>query len=169
MKQTTRLIGPLLIVFGLACAPPEELQPVRDTAADEEALRTMIARYAASSSVEDLDAIMDLYATDIVQMPPNAPAITGKQALRDSFQVFLEQNSGELKANVQDIRVSGDLAYVRVSYEQSVTPTDGGETVDEVGKWVLICQREAGGDWNIVSEIWNGDHPPDESESPSEN
>lgn len=170
MTRMTRTIPSaclLLVIFSLACAPTEQPQPAQDSAADEEALRAMMARDAASFTAGDLDAVMDLYAADVVWMPPNAPAITGKQALRDSFQGFFEQGSRELKANVQDVHVSGDLAYIRASYEQSVTPKDGGETVSEVGKWVLICQREAGGGWKIVSEIWNVDSPPGGSTSGS--
>ena len=158
MKQKIRLICSLLIVFGLACATPEEPRSIHDTAADEEALRTIVAQNAASFTTGDLEAILDLYAEDTVQMPPDTPAIMGKQDLRDALGVFLEQYAVELTANVQDVRVSGDLAYARVSFEQSTTPRDGGETIHEVGKWVLISQREAGGEWKIVSEIWNVDH-----------
>jgi uncharacterized protein (TIGR02246 family) len=163
MRPTIFSFAPLMLVSCVACAPSTETRPTRDTAADEEALRALVARDADAFSASDLDAIMALYSADAVQMPPNQPIITGKRALRDSFQSFLEHNSAELKATVEDVRTSGDWAYVRASYEQSMTPTGGGETVDEVGKWVLICQREAGGDWKIVSEIWNLDQPPAES------
>jgi uncharacterized protein (TIGR02246 family) len=159
MKQKNRLLCLSLIICCLACAPPEEAIVTYDTAADEEILRTMIARHVEAFSAGDLETIMAMYATDIVQMPPDTSTITGDLALRDLLQVFLEHNTLELTANVQDIRVSGDLAYTLAAYEQTVTHGADGEPLSETGNWVLISQRESGGEWKIVSEIWNTDHP----------
>jgi len=58
---------------------------------------------------------------------------------------------------VEDIQVSGDWAFLRLSFTDSITPKAGGETTANVGKWVLIFERQADGSWRIATEIWNSD------------
>ncbi len=121
------------------------------------AFRALIRQLDAEVNAGNLDGVMAFYADDAVQMPPDTPIFIGKEALHSGFEGFLAANTVELSSTVEDIRVSGDLAFLRLSYTQSVTPKDGGDTTTEVGKWVLLLARQVDGSWRITTEIWNSD------------
>jgi uncharacterized protein (TIGR02246 family) len=146
----------------MACQPAEEpAEPApaatTSTEADDEALRELSRQGVAEFNAGNLDGLMALYADDAVQMPPNNPIIIGKDSLRSGFEEFLAANTSELSSTVEDIGVSGGWAFLRLSYTQSITPKDGGDTTLEVGKWVLILERQADDSWRITTEIWNAD------------
>jgi len=146
----------------MACQPAEEpAEPApaatTSTEADDEALRELSRQGVAEFNAGNLDGLMALYADDAVHMPPNNPIIIGKDSLRSGFEEFLAANTSELSSTVEDIGVSGDWAFLRLSYTQSITPKDGGDTTQEVGKWVLILERQADDSWRITTDIWNAD------------
>ena len=61
---------------------------------------------------------------------------------------------------IGDVRVSGDLGYVRGTVEVTSSPQNGGDPVAENVKWVAVYQRQPGGSWKIISDIWNSDRRP---------
>ncbi len=150
------------LLLGMACQEAEEpAEPApaatTSTETDVEAFRALIRQLDAEFNAGNLDGVMALYADDAVQMPPNNPIIIGKDSLRSGFEEFFAANTIELSGTVEDIGVSGDWAFLRLSYTQSITPKDGGDTTPEVGKWVLILERQADDSWRITTDIWNAD------------
>ena len=114
-------------------------------------------RYDAAVYGPRLDYLMTFYADNAVLMPPNQPVVIGKEAIRSRFEGI--DFTGELSSKEEDLQVSGDWAFMRLSYTESVTPQAGGETTTEIGKWVVILQRGERGGWTIATEIWNADSP----------
>ena len=159
MTGKTKCTILILALCMLACQPAEEPAEPVSTEADVEALRDMMRQIDAAINAGNLDGPMAFYADDAVQMPPNIPIFIGKEAIRSGLEEFLAANTVEQRSTVEDIRVSGDWAFLRLSYTMSITSKDGGDTTTEVGKWVLICQRQADGSWRIATEIWNTDAP----------
>jgi ketosteroid isomerase-like protein len=58
-----------------------------------------------------------------------------------------------------DVRVSGDLAYVRGTWEATHVPKTG-ESFKEKSKWVSILQRHPDGTWKTICETWNNNPLP---------
>jgi ketosteroid isomerase-like protein len=57
------------------------------------------------------------------------------------------------------ITVESGLAIERAHYRLTYRPRAGGAEVVETGRHVE-CRRKIGGQWLIVTEIWNTDAPP---------
>ncbi len=113
----------------------------------------------AAFNTSDLDGLVALYTSDTVQMPPEEPVVIGKEAIRSRGEPLFAESNYQLSSVVEDIQVSGDWAFLRMSYNMSSTPKDGGDTTTEVGKWVLFCQRQTDGSWKIANDTWNTDAP----------
>ena len=149
-----------LILLGMACQSTETEQPARtSTAPDVEALRELVRQYDTGVNSNNLDDVMAFYADDAVQMPPDEPVVIGKEGIRSRGEPFYEINTDKLESKVEDIQVSGDWAFLQISYTESWTPKEGGDTTTDIGKWVLILKRQADGSWKIATEIWNRDAP----------
>jgi uncharacterized protein (TIGR02246 family) len=149
-----------LILLGLACQSTETEQPATtSTTADVEALKALVSKYDTAVNSNNLNDVMAFYVDDAVQMPPDEPIVIGKAAIRSRGEPFYEINTDQLGSKVEDFQVSGDWAFLRISYTESWTPKEGGDTTTAVGQWVIILQRQADSSWKITTEIWNRDAP----------
>ena len=165
MKKMLLATWPLLAV---ACGPAPE--PVMEEASSEAAASTEEADVAAirasaeefdrTNNTEDLEGLMATYADDAVRMPPNEPAWVGKAAIRAGFQADFEENDVQVENQVEEVQVSGDWAFARGTYAVTITPSEGGEPVEDNGKWMAIFQRQADGSWKDVRDMWSSDNPP---------
>lgn len=147
----------LLFLFFLipACQPAEVSEPAApSTAQDEAAIQEILQRNEDMWNAANPEAVLGDYAEEIVQMPPEEPAIVGKEALRASWQEFLDENTSVWDLTVEDIQISGDLAFARGEYTAATTEKDDGEIEEEEGNTVFVLRRESDGTWKIIIEIW---------------
>ncbi len=148
----------LLLIAG--CTPTEPVEEASTTEADVEAINQLPATFAAALNAGDLDGIMAGFTDDAVRMPPNAPAIIGKESIRSLMQTNLEQNTYQLDNPPEEVQVSGDLAFARGTYTVTVTPKAGGESIQREGKYLVVFQKQPDGSWKAARDIWNSDNPP---------
>jgi len=149
-----------LIVFflGIAilsiCACAEKI----DTEADIEAIKNLTDEYDAAVNSGDLDSWVSLFTDDAVRMPPNSPALVGKDAIRSVMQSSFEKYTFDIKETAEEVIVCGDWAFVRGTYTYTITPKAGGEPGPRhIGKWVAFHKRQLDGSWKIYRNIWNSD------------
>ncbi len=135
-------------------------QQATTTQADVDAIKTLLAGYDAAATAGNVDAYMALYADDAVSMPPDVPARTGKEEIRAAFVAFLEEHTVQLTSQVDEVRGSGDLAFLRVTYDETVTPKAGGEPTQLHGKWLVILERQPDSSWKWWREMWSSYTPP---------
>ena len=115
---------------------------------------------ATAMRAGDVESFMAIVTDDAVLMPPNEPAVTGKEAIRAWTQLFFEQFSIEPTISVKEVEVVGDWAFERADYTFRLTPVAGGAVMQENIKNLRVLQRQSDGSWKIAREIWNSDHPP---------
>lgn len=134
----------LLIMTACTQAPPD---------ADPSVITSRSGAWEAALNAPDLDAIVELYASDARLMPPNGAMASGHEAVRDSFGAMIDAGLGGTLTTVEAM-VSGDMGHNIGIYELSA----GGEVVD-TGKFVEVWERGSDGVWRIVADIWNSDGP----------
>ncbi len=105
-------------------------------------------------SAKDIEAINALYAEDSVLLPPNAPAIFGRDAISATIQ---EMFAAGLSIELEDleIKVVGDLGYKAGRYR---TTAEDGSLVDR-GKYIEIWSK-IDGKWVLHRDIWNSSVQP---------
>jgi uncharacterized protein (TIGR02246 family) len=147
----------LLLCFSFSCQYGEEVaeEPVVDVELDIEAIKKINDEFDAAFNAGDVERIIAIFADDAVRIPPNAPPLIGKEAIRAYFQQHFDQFASEQESILVDYKVSGDLAFTRGTWKNIVTPKAGGESRTVNGSWVSIYRKQSDGTWKCICNIWS--------------
>jgi uncharacterized protein (TIGR02246 family) len=152
-----------LLCFTFSCQQGEEVaeEPVvdveADVEADKEAIKKITDDFNAAINAGNIDKLVSLYTDDAVRIPPNKPALVGKEAIRSLFQEQLDQFTVQNEGVIVDLKVSGDLAFVRGSWTSINTPKTGGEPLKFNGNFVSIIQKQPDGSWKTICNSWSNE------------
>ena len=165
MKKSLMII-PLVILlcFTFGCQKQaEEAEPVVDVEADITAIKEMLNQYAVASNAGDIDLWISLWADDGVLMPQSAPAVIGKEQIREAMKLLFDQWTLDVATtSIEDAKVYGDLGLTHYKFTLDMTPKAGGETIHVVrdGKALTLYERQSDGSWKIVYDCFNSNVPP---------
>jgi uncharacterized protein (TIGR02246 family) len=115
---------------------------------DEAAIRNLVDTWMAASKAGDIATVLDLMTDDVVFMVPGREPF-GKQefaAASDAMKNVLIDG----KADIRELRVLGDWAYMRNYLEMTITP-EGGAPVKRSG-WTLTILRKEDGRWRLARD-----------------
>jgi uncharacterized protein (TIGR02246 family) len=133
----------------------------RDAEVDVTGIQRVREAHVAALNAGDVDAWVSLFTEDGVQMPPNAPANVGREAIRAWSRAFLGAFRAAFALTVAEVQVAGDWAFERGAYRITLTPKAGGEAIRDLGKYITLYRRDSGGaTWRIARDIWNTDAAP---------
>jgi ketosteroid isomerase-like protein len=131
-----------------------ETQIADQHAADKSAIESGAAKWMEAFSAKDIDAMAAFYAEDAVLLPPNAPAIFGRDAVRATIQEMFAAGIG-IELEDLEMNVVGDLGYKAGRYR---TRGEDGSLVDR-GKYIEIWSK-VDGKWVLHRNIWNSSVQP---------
>ncbi len=142
------------LVAGCSQAPA----PMDTRKADETAIVAAGNALAQAAEAKDLDKCMSFYVDDPILIVPGEPAVVGKDAVRKAFQGFLGASALKLETSglIIDVAQSGDLAFERGSYANTITDAKG-KTTTETGTLALVWKKQADGAWKIAADTNAGD------------
>ena len=115
--------------------------------------------YADAWCTGDIERWIALWTDDGVQMPPGAPRNVGKEQIRKANQPGMDQNDYEMKIIPDEVQVLGDRAYCHGLGGFTMTPKEGGDAAEFVGKFLTILQKQVDGSWKIAIDCFNSDAP----------
>ena len=130
-------------------------QPLSD--ADKAANRAVSEAWVKAVRAADWRAVAALYAENATLMPPNEPAVAGRAAIEKYFSAF--PKIVDVTVTPVDVDGQGDVAYVRGTYTLALQPEGVKEPLREVGKFVEVRRKQAGGAWLDVIDMFSGDAP----------
>jgi len=116
---------------------------------DERAIRDLVDTWMAASKAGDLATVLDLMTDDVIFMVPGR-APFGKE----TFKATAESMSGMAMdggADVREVEVIDNWAWVRNHIEMAVTPP-GGEPVRRAGYTLSILRKAADGRWRLFRD-----------------
>lgn len=132
---------------------------VADTAADIAALEAVDKGWEKAFATGNADAIAAYYDEQAVLLPPFAPAVTGRAAIKDYLK---KEMDGAAKAGVAFVLgpkpaggVSGNMGWQSGTYAVK----DKSGKVLETGKYLSVSMKK-GGKWLYVRDTWNPDAKP---------
>lgn len=114
--------------------------------------------YVAAWKAANASALANLYTENALVLYPNQPAVTGRSAISDYFRGFFAefpQNDFELTS--AEIEIAGPWAFDRGAYRWRGVPRGGGAPAADSGKYLVILQRQASGEWKIARDMDNSD------------
>lgn len=122
-----------------------------------EAIRRLDAQFMRAANAKTVDSLVaGFYTEDAVLMPPNHPIVEKRDNIRNFFQGLVDSGFSSIKLETTNIESVGNLAYGRGRYTLSMSPP-GGAPVQDVGKYIVIYRRQAGGSWRAIADIFNSD------------
>ena len=144
------------LVAGCTPQPPSKTEIIQlgsRRVADEAAIRAAGDALGAAFEAKDIEKSLSFYVDDPVLFVPKGPAVIGKDALRKAFQPFISLPG--LKATTSDLIIdvaqSGDLAFERGSFTNTITDAKG-KTTTETGKLVIVWKKQADGSWKVAAD-----------------
>jgi uncharacterized protein (TIGR02246 family) len=117
---------------------------------DERAIRELVDMWMEASRRGDVETVLSLMTDDIVFMTP------GREPFgKEEFRAASEAMSGvemDGSAEIREIRVLGDWAWIRNHIELTVTPPGGGEQMHRAGYTLSILHRGGDGKWRLARD-----------------
>ncbi len=109
MKRLTFSMVTLLVLGASGCAQKIDLS------AQEAAIRAANEEWQEAAQTRDLDRFLSFYAEDAMVFPPNAPVVSGKDAVRSLWSGLMANPGFELNWKLIKVEVAkaGDLAWVQ--------------------------------------------------------
>jgi len=155
-SKLTFLACGTLMLFASACgekAPPD----TRGT--DANAIRDLDTQWSKTAAANDVEGATSYYTDDATLMPPNAPAATGKQAIRAVWAgILIPGNAVSWQADKVEVGRASDLAYSDGEYQATMKDAQGKAVMDR-GKYLEVWKKQADGKWKVVADMFNSDLP----------
>lgn len=148
------LVLSLAAAFAAACAPkvndPADVQAIKDTG----------PAYDKFGNAGDAAGLASqFYAADAIRMDPNQPASAGTAAIRATLEKSYAQSTDNVRDVIDDVRVAGNVAFAKGTFEGTSTPKAGGAAAPVKGKFLTLYERQADSSWKAVWDIYNSDLP----------
>ena len=116
---------------------------------DERAIRELVDRWMRASRAGDTATVLSLMTDDVVFMTPGREPF-GKDAFR-SQSAAMARVEIDGRADIVELRVIGDWAYIRNHIDLTVTPP-GGTPQKRSGYTLTLLQRQSDGRWLLARD-----------------
>jgi len=116
---------------------------------DERAIRELVDTWMKASRAGDTETVLGLMSDDVIFMVPGREPF-GKQTFAANSR-SMDGVKLEGSADIRELKVLGDWAYLRNFIEITVTPP-GGETVRRSGFTLTILRKEPDGRWLLARD-----------------
>jgi uncharacterized protein (TIGR02246 family) len=136
------------------------------SAEDRREIARIPERFVQRALAGDWDGVAELYHPDAIQMPPDQPAVEGREAIRHALSRTLGAEGGarleEFSVTIREAAGVGEWVYVRAAYRLKMSVTADGEElgIEQHGPYVNILRRDDENRWRIYRQIYGRDHPP---------
>src|SRR6187402_279359 len=152
--KVAALVGAMMLAAAGASAQ------TKASGADEAAIAKSRTAFQTAAGTQDGAAIAKLFTADGVEMPPNAPAAKGRAAIEAYHKAFGAQwMMHGMTITSTETKVAGDTAYDAGTYKQQIMSNKSGAVIDDVGKYIVLLKKDAGGNWLITHAIYNSNLP----------
>jgi uncharacterized protein (TIGR02246 family) len=119
--------------------------------ADERQIRDLVAAWHAATRAGDVDAVLDLMTDDVVFLVPGrAPMDKREFAALSRTPPGTPPPKIDGRSEIQEIEISGDIAYIWTKLHVVVTPPTGA-TVERAGHTLTVLRR-VNGRWLLARD-----------------
>jgi uncharacterized protein (TIGR02246 family) len=123
---------------------------------DRATIEAASAQWVETYNRNDWKALAAFFTPEAIMMPPNGATVIGRDAIAEWEG---ENETGfRIAFKLENIEVSGDLAYVHGRSCVFIPDEAGGYAVDP-GKFLEVRRRQTDDRWLIEADIFNSDLP----------
>jgi len=116
---------------------------------DEIAIRDLVDMWMDASRRGDTATVLDLMTDDVLFMTPSREPF-GKEAFRQTSEAMKDVRM-EGRAEIQEIEVFGDRAWIRNHIDLTITPPEG-EPLRRSGYTLTILRKDSDGRWRLFRD-----------------
>ncbi|MGF6157520.1 ketosteroid isomerase-like protein [Ensifer sp. KUDG1] len=121
-------------------------------------IETAIKAYEAALNGNDIDAILDLYGSNPVFMPQHAPALVGRDAVREGYRQVFAAIKLDIRFTIHEIEIAEDWAWVRTSSSGTTHVLAADVTIEEGNNELFVFRAEQG-HWKIHRYLFSTNRP----------
>ena len=118
---------------------------------DEKAIRSLVETWFRATTAGDLSTVLGLMSDDVVFLAPGVAPMR-----KDGFAAVSRDIQGHMRIDgsfeIQEIRVFGDWAYCWNQIVVTMTPAEGGGTIERSGPALSILSRGPDAKWVIFRD-----------------
>lgn len=145
----------LFLLVGILCGCAGNPSAQVDREAEIAAIKAMSDARAEAFRRGDAAAIAIHFAEQGVLMPPGAPVMTGREAVRAYYQKIFDEYETDLESGYDAVGVDGALAYGQGFAKVTLRPRAGGPPTSSTAKYINVLARQPDGSWKTTHDIWN--------------
>ena len=119
---------------------------------DEQAIRVLIEKWIGATLTGDEEAVLSLMAPDVVFLMPGQPPMQGRDAFASSLRGTLDENTIESVREIDEIAVSGDMAYCRTHLTVTIVSKHGRLPLQRTGHTLSILRKGSDGAWRLTRD-----------------
>ena len=119
---------------------------------DEQFIRALVATWHRATAAGDVEAVLKLVAEDVVFLVAGQPPMKGRSIFESGLRGLLNSHSVESTSEIQEVEVSGTLAYCWTMLNVQITPKAGGKPVVRTGSAISILRKQSNGSWLVVRD-----------------
>ena len=119
---------------------------------DEQAIRQLIDSWLAATRDGNVDKVLELMAPDAVFLQPGQPPMEGREAFARGLRGALGDNTIESVSEIDEIAVSGDMAYCRTRLSVTIVSKHGKLPLQRTGHTLSILRKGADGRWLLTRD-----------------
>ena len=120
---------------------------------DENQIRQSIALWHRATAGGDVDAVLGLMAEDATFYVAGGAPILGRASFERNLRELLKTWRVESSGAVQEVAVSGDLAYTCTHLKVSIVHrSDAGKVSTRAGHAMSIWRRSSEGRWMLARD-----------------
>ena len=119
---------------------------------DEQGIRNLVALWHSATVKGDVDTVLGLMAEDAVFLVAGKPPMRGRSSFEQGLRKLLTQHRIESTFDVQEIEVSGNLAYCWTNLTVRIVPLAGGKALVRTGSSLSILHKLSNGSWVLVRD-----------------
>jgi len=110
--------------------------------------------FAEAYKAGDLKRVVDVYSPDVIYMYQGMPNHEGRDVIEEMYRGFFSENNAQVVIDIQEVKISGDLAFDRATFKVTATPKAGGEATVSEGRVFEVLRKE-GGKWKSLRVMVN--------------
>jgi uncharacterized protein (TIGR02246 family) len=119
---------------------------------DTQAIRDLIGAWMTATREGDLEAILDLMSEDVVFLQANQPVMRGRAAFATGFKAGLERFRIDAASDIQEIEISGAMAFCWNHLTVAITPHSGEPPTTRSGDVLSVLRKESDGRWRLFRD-----------------
>jgi len=116
---------------------------------DERAIRELVETWMEASRAGDTTAVLELMTDDVVFMVPGHEPF-GKEEFRQNSEMMRDVRL-DGNAEIREIEVAGDRAWIRNHIDITITQPDGG-SLRRSGYTLTILRKGGDGRWRLYRD-----------------